>query len=270
MTGFNMKKKWALVTGASAGIGASFAKQLAAKGWSLLMVARREDNLVKLKDEIIKNHAVDCHHLAVDLATPNASEVIGSFCQQHDIQVSMLVNNAGYGVPGDFDDSDWKTHHDMLQVMLTSVVELCHLFYPGMKARQHGYIINVASLAGLVPPTAAHTLYGPVKSFLIKFSHSLHLEAKDFNVHVTALCPGFTYTEFHDVNGTRSLVNKLSKKLWMHADDVVKQGIHAVENNQPVYINGWRNQAIAGMSKYLPDRLVRFLMRGSIKKFRKR
>lgn len=265
-----MKNQWALITGASAGIGATFANQLAAQGWSIILVARRVDKLTKLQSNIAEKYQVKCHTLALDLSDANANQQIFSFCEDNNIEVSMLINNAGYGVPGDFDAVDWQTHQDMLQVMLRSVVELCHLFYPAMKQRQNGYIINVASLAGLTPPTAGHTLYGAVKSFVIKFSHSLHLEAKDQQVHVTALCPGFTYTEFHDVNGTRSLVNQMSKKLWMNAEDVVKQGLNAVMKNQAVYINGWRNKVIASLTKILPDRVIRFLMKGSVAKFRKR
>ncbi len=264
------KQKWALITGASAGIGAEFAMQLAAKGWSLVLVARRIDKLAELKSTVTKQHQVDCRELVLDLSQVDANQQIFDYCQNNDISVSMLVNNAGYGVPGDFDAVDWSTHQDMLQVMLNSLVELCHLFYPYMKQTKNGHIINVASLAGLTPSTAGHTLYGAVKSFVIKFSHSLHLEAKDHHVHVTALCPGFTYTEFHDVNGTRSMVNKMSKKMWMSAVDVVAQGIEAVEKNQAIYVNGWRNRLIARMCKYLPENLVRFLMKGSVKKYRKR
>lgn len=263
-------KNWALVTGASAGIGAEFAKQLAAKGWSLVLVARREDKLIELQSELKSQFNIACQYIAMDLSNTDANQQIFEFCQNQQIEITMLINNAGYGVPGDFDAVDWQTHQDMLQVMLTSVVQLTHLFYPYMKANKQGYIINVASLAGLVIPTAGHTLYGAVKSFLIKFSHSLHLEAKESNVNVTALCPGFTYSEFHDVNGTRGMVSKMSKKMWMTATDVVKQGINAVEKNQPVYINGWRNRAIANMVKILPEKLVRFLMKGSVAKYRKR
>ncbi len=265
-----MSKNWALITGASAGIGASFAHQLAAKGWNLVLVARREDKLQKLQQQLIEKHEIDCLYLSKDLSLVDANQDTFDYCHQQGINISMLINNAGYGVPGDFDSVDWKTHHDMLQLMLTSVVELTHLFYPQMKATKKGYIINVASLAGLAPPSAGHTLYGAVKSFLIKFSQSLHLEAKDHKVHVTALCPGFTYTEFHDVNGTRNMVSKMSKKLWMSADDVVSQGLTAVENNQAVYINGWRNKTIATLVKILPERLMTYLMKGSVAKFRKR
>ncbi len=265
-----MNKKYALITGASAGIGACFAEQLAAAGWSLILVARRESALQSLQNKITQQHAVDCSYVVADLAEPAANQVIYQHCISHDYHVSMLVNNAGYGVPGDFDSVDWNTHQAMLQVMLSSVVELSYLFYPGMQQQKQGYIINVASLAGLTPPTAGHTLYGAVKSFVIKFSHSLHLEAADHGVHVTALCPGFTYTEFHDVNGTREMVSKMSNKLWMSADEVVAQGIAAVNVNQAVYINGWRNRAIALLTRILPDKLIRFLMAGSVAKFRKR
>lgn len=265
-----MQQKWALITGASAGIGATFADQLAAKGWSLVLVARRTDKLNSLQQSISEKYSVTCQTLSLDLSQQHAAQQVFQYCQQHNMHISMLINNAGYGVPGDFDAVSWQTHHDMLQVMLNSVVELSHLFYPAMKEQHNGYIINIASLAGLAPPTAGHTLYAAVKSFMIKFSHSLHLEAAEHKVHVTALCPGFTYTEFHDVNGTRSMVSKMSKKLWMSADEVVKQGMLAIEANQAVCITGWRNKAIASLTKLLPDRIIRFLMKGSVAKFRKR
>lgn len=262
--------QYALITGASAGIGKEFAKQLAEQGWSLLLIARREAALQALADELTAAHDIDCQYLTVDLSERDASQNIHQFCQDKNMDVGMLVNNAGYGVPGDFDAVDWPTHHAMLQVMLNSVVELTHCFYPAMKAAKQGRIIHVSSLAGMTPATAGHTLYGAVKSFLVKFGHSLHLEAKENNVHVTVLSPGFTYTEFHDVNGTRPMVSKLPKGLWMSAKDVVAQGLAANEKNQAVKINGWRNQFIYGLTKVLPDRITRILMSGSISKFRKR
>ncbi len=265
-----MQQQWALITGASAGIGETFAKHLAAKGWSIILVARRADKLNNLQAHISEKYQVICKTLALDLSHNNANQKLFQYCQDHKIHVDMLINNAGYGVPGDFDAVNWRTHQDMLQVMLNSVVELSHLFYPAMKQKQAGFIINVASLAGLTPSTAGHTLYGAAKSFMIKFSHSLHLEAIDSKIHVTALCPGFTYTEFHDVNGTRSMVNKMSKKMWMSADDVVEQGLKAVETNQAVCITGWRNKTIATLTKLLPEKVIRYLMKGSVAKFRKR
>ncbi|MFK8013395.1 MAG: SDR family NAD(P)-dependent oxidoreductase [Marinicellaceae bacterium] len=263
-------KKYALITGASAGIGKEFAVQLAESGWNLLLIARREQTLKELSQELSQTYAIDAQYLVSDLANINQPQIIYNHCINSQLNIAMLINNAGYGVPGDFEKNKWSTHSDSLQVMLNSVVELCHLFYPSMLKNNFGRIVNVASLAGFAPPTAGHTLYGATKSFLIRFSHSLHLEGKDKGVHVTALCPGFTYTEFHDVNGTRSMVSKLPKFMWMRAKDVVKQGIKAVENNQPIKINGKINRTIAALSSALPDWLSRLMFAGKANKYRKR
>lgn len=262
--------KYALITGASAGIGLAFAEQLAAAGWSLVLVARREAQLAELTGKLSARHHVDCRYLVQDLSAEKAAVSVFQFCEKEGLNVAMLINNAGYGVPGDFDSVDWKTHHDMLQLMLNSVVELSYLFYPAMKANRYGRIIHVSSLAGITPSTAGHTLYGATKSFLVKFGHALHLEAKEYGVHVTTLCPGFTYTEFHDVNGTRSLVSQLPGGLWMSADEVVKQGLKAAEENRFIKLNGWRNKLIFGLSKLLPDSWIRLLIDRKVSQFRKR
>lgn len=263
-------KKYALITGASAGIGLEFAKQLAQTGWNIILIARREDKLKSISKQLSTEYAVDVRFKTADLSDVKQPQILYNFCQEQNLTVAMLVNNAGYGVPGDFQKNSWKVHSDSLQVMLNSVVELCHLFYPKMLEQNYGRIINIASLAGFAPPTAGHTLYGATKSFLIRFSHSLHLEAKDKGVHVTALCPGFTYTEFHDVNGTRSMVSKLPNFMWMNAKDVVKQGLIASENNKPVKVNGKINRLIAAISSAFPDWLSRGLFAGKSNKYRKR
>ncbi len=265
-----MSNRYALITGASAGLGACFAQQLASQGWFLILVARRTDRLEKLAQQLKQDHGVDTYVITADLAQAGAAQTIYQHCQEHQWSVGMLVNNAGYGLPGEFDDSTWLDHQAQLNVMLNSLVELTYLFYPAMKKAGYGRIIQVASLAGLAPPTAGHTLYAPMKSFVIKFAHSLHLEAKDFGVHVTALCPGFTYTEFHDANGTRKRMNKLSKSLWMTADEVVTEGLQAVEANKVIMINGWRNRLIALMTRLLPDKIIRALFQKNINKYRKR
>lgn len=262
--------KYALITGASAGIGKEFAIQLAEKKWNLVLVARREKELSLLSKELAEDYGIDCQFISSDLSDSTQPEIIYQICKAKEIQISMLVNNAGYGLPGDFDKNSWLDHKHFLDLMLTSVIHLCHLFYPAMKQAKMGRIINVASLAGLVPPSAGHTLYGATKSFLIKFSHSLHEEAKESGVHVTALCPGFTYTEFHDVNGTRQLVSQLPKIMWMKAKDVVSQGLIAVEKNQPVKINGKINRILAALSSSLPDWIMRSLLHSKTKQYRKR
>ena len=197
----------ALVTGASSGIGAAIAREYARRGVPLVLSARREDRLQALAATLRGRVQVEC--IAADLADPLAPRALREEIGRRGLHVSHLVNNAGYGVPGRYLSSDWKTHADFLQVMVTAVAELTHRFLPAMEAAGHGRILNIASLAGLVPASAGHTLYGAAKSFVIRFSESLAQETAARGVHVTALCPGMTFSEFHDVNGMRARVSKL-------------------------------------------------------------
>lgn len=246
----------ALVTGASAGIGEAFARQLASCGYRLVLTARRADRLNTLAAELRERHHVDVQVIALDLADPQApAQLVAELAHRH-LCIDMLVNNAGYGVPGHFDAVPWSTHAQFLQVMVTAPTELSHRLLPAMRARGYGYIINVASLAGLMPGTAGQSLYAAVKAYLVKFSQSLSLENLPAGVHVTAVCPGLTYSEFHDVTGSRSLVSKLPRWLWMDADTVVRQSLAAVGHGDAVYINGWANRMIKIMLDLLPDRMA--------------
>ena len=152
---------------------------------------------------------------------------------------------------------------------MTAPTELCHRLLPGMRARGHGRIINVASLAGHVPGSAGQTLYAGAKSYLIKLSQALHLEYRDDGVNICALCPGFTYSEFHDVTGSRAMMSKLPKWMWMDAETVVRQGLDAVERGDAVYVNGRVNRTIKAVFKLIPDRLALRMIGRQSRKFRK-
>ena len=243
----------ALVTGASAGIGEAFARQLASCGYRLVLTARRVDRLQALAEELNQRYHVDVQVIALDLADPEAPALLLAELARRNLCIDMLVNNAGYGVPGHFDAVPWSTHAQFLQVMVTAPTELAHRLLPAMRARGYGYIINVASLAGFIPGTAGQSLYAAVKSYLIKFSQSLSLENLPAGVHVTAVCPGLTYSEFHDVSGSRSLVSKLPRWLWMDADTVVRQSLAAAGHGDAVYVNGRINRLIKILFKLLPD-----------------
>jgi short-subunit dehydrogenase len=257
---------WALITGASGGIGAAIAREYAARGKPLILTARRADRLDALAAELRPRVAVET--IVADLADPAAPATLYAEARARGLFVDTLVNNAGYGVPGRYLSVDWKTHADFLQVLVTSVAELTWRFLPAMEAASHGRILNIASLAGLVPPSAGHTLYGAAKSFVIRFSESLAQEVCDRGVHVTALCPGFTYSEFHDVNGMRGKVSKLPKAIWLSAEQVARLGVEAVEAGKPRVVTGKINRSIALVSKYLPDKLTRALISSRSKDFR--
>lgn len=254
----------ALITGASSGIGAAIARQYAARGKPLVLVARRGERLQALAAAL----PVPCEVLVEDLADPAAPQRIHAATLARGLFVDTLVNNAGYGVPGRYLSADWKTHADFLQVLLLSVAELTHLYLPGMEAAGRGRILNIASLAGLLPPTAGHTLYGPSKAWLIRFSETLDQECRSRGVHVTALCPGMTYSEFHDVNGMREKVNRLPKGIWLDSDEVARLGVEAVEAGIPRLVTGRSNRLVAAVAKYLPDRLARALLAVKAKDFR--
>ncbi|WP_304190233.1 SDR family oxidoreductase [Phenylobacterium aquaticum] len=265
-----MDRKLALVTGASAGIGAAFAKIYASHGYDVALTARRVDRLERFADEIRLRHGVEVLTVAADLAETGAPVQILDHLSAHGRHVDALVNNAGYGLPGTFAETKWEDQAAFLQVLLHAPTELAHRVLPGMVERRFGRIVNVASLAGLVPGSAGHTLYGAVKAYLVKFSQSLHLENLATGVHVTALCPGFTYSEFHDVNGTRAQISSSTPEwLWLGADEVAAAGYEAVEADRAVCVPGAPNKAIAAVAKIIPDDWALALMASQGPKFRK-
>jgi short-subunit dehydrogenase len=227
------QQAWALVTGASAGIGMEFARQLAAQGYNLVLAARRLPRLEQLAAELAEQHGVRCLAIAVDLGDPQAPQQLVEQLATEGIEPEFLVNNAGYGIPGTLCAVDWASHQQFLQVMVNAVCELSWRLMPAMQRRQRGFIINVASVAGLTPAPAGHTLYGASKAFLVRFSESLAFEGEPDNVRVSALCPGFTYSEFHDVTGTRAQVSELPPYLWLQAEEVVRYGLEAVQGRRP-------------------------------------
>ena len=265
-----MARRLALVTGASAGIGAAFARIYASHGYDVALTARRADRLEALAGEIRLRFGVEALTLSADLAETGATDAILADLAGHGRVIDALINNAGYGLPGAYGESDWSAQRDMLQVMLVAPCEMIHKLLPGMIERKFGRIVNVASLAGLVPGSSGHTQYAATKSFLIKFSQSLHLENLATGVHVSALCPGFTFSEFHDVNATRAQVSQSTPDwLWLGADEVAAAGYEAAEANRPVCVTGVPNKAIAAVAKLLPDDWALALMASQGSRFRK-
>ena len=245
----------ALITGASSGIGAALARVFARNGFDLVLTARREDRLVALKDVLEGEHNILARVLPGDLARSETPLALTAALMRDGVSIDVLVNNAGFGVPGLYRDTDWEAQRDFLQVLVTAPLELTHRLLPFMHARKYGRIMNVASVAGMLPGAASHTLYGASKAMLIAFSEALHAEQKGTGVFVSALCPGFTYTEFHDVNGSRARLGRVPKLLWLPAERVAEEGYTALMKNQVVCVPGRIYRALT--------RAVRLLPRGS-------
>ncbi len=264
-----MERRTALVTGASSGIGAAFAEVFAARGFDVVVTARREARLRTLASLLEERYNVKVHVLPEDLRDPAATDRLCSEVARRGLTIDALVNNAGYGVPGLYASTSWQQQSEFLQVLGRSVAELTHRLFPDMLDRRYGRIINVSSLAGLLPAPAGHTLYAAVKAFVIRFSEALSHEGKHHGVHVTAVCPGFTLSEFHDLTRTRDKVSRLPKFMWMDAASVARGGVDAVMRGQTLYIPGRVNRLIATFGRHLPYGLVYWLMRRFAWSYRK-
>jgi short-subunit dehydrogenase len=227
----------ALVTGASAGLGVEFARQLAARGQGLLLVARREERLKALALELAEAHGVRVDVFAADLAEADAPEKIEAFVRERGLRIDWLVNNAGVAGPDLLEDRDWGKQARFFELMMLSAANLCHRFIPGMRERGFGRVINVSSFAGrLARPAGAN--YGPAKAYLVALSEELALVLKGTGVHVSALCPGFTHTEFHEAAGLMEMKRGLPGFIWYDAETVVREGLAAVERGKPIHVSG--------------------------------
>jgi len=247
-------KKGALITGASAGLGEAFARLLAAEGHDLMLVARRAERLQALADELTAAHGVRVLVCPADLSRPESARLLHEQAVARDFQVDILINNAGLAEPVSFLNYPADDVRAMIEVMVTGLTELTHRFGQGMVARGWGRILNVSSLAAFAPNSPG-MLYTGIKSYVLNMSQALDMQFKPSGVHVTALCPGFTWTEFHDTQGTREWANRLPSFAWQDAPTVVKAGWDAVSRGEPVCIPGVVNKAVASFTRHLPERL---------------
>ncbi|HVZ29807.1 MAG TPA: SDR family oxidoreductase [Asticcacaulis sp.] len=265
-----MARRLVLITGASSGIGLSFARTYAGHGWDVVLTARRQERLETLADEIRLRFGVEAHVIAADLSEPSAPEVLQQGILALGRTVDGLVNNAGYGLPGGFVGNTFEQHKALMQVMWLAPVELTHRFLPGMIEQRFGRIVNVASLAGFLPASPGDTLYGPIKAGLIRFSQSLHLEVRDHGVHVSALCPGFTYSEFHDAKGAGAKLSKAAPQwIWLGPDEVAREGFIAAEANRACCVPGAPNKAAAAALKVMPDDWIMEFASGQLRKMQR-
>lgn len=249
-------KRLALVTGASAGIGAAFAKIYAREGFDLALTARRQDRLEKLAADLMQAHPIDAFAIPADLGDAGAVDAILRGIADKGRAVDVLVNNAGFGLPATWLDSLWADQARTIQVMLTAPLELAHKALPGMVTRKWGRILNIASLAGFGPGRSRAATYAAVKSALIKFTQALNVEMDGKGVHCTAVCPGLTHSEFHDDPQLKAQVEAAPDWAWQTAEEVAEAGYDAVERNRAIIVTGAVNKVVAGLAKVMPDPLV--------------
>jgi short-subunit dehydrogenase len=261
------RRKLALITGASAGIGAAFARAYAARGFDLALVARRADRLESLAAELGAAHDIEAFAIPADLAIPEAQAPLMAALAARRRQVDVLINNAGFGIPRLFTDVDWADQRDFLMTMGVTPCALAHAVIPGMVARQWGRIINVASMAGFAPGVAGNTLYPGVKGLMIRFSQALDCEYRDKGIKVTALCPGSTESEFSKEAGYDHLVGATSRLFTQTAEHVVQVAMAANERGRVIVIPGWHNSLAVMVMRALPESWVRAAINTGAKKY---
>ncbi len=237
------ESRTALITGASSGIGAVFARRLAGDGYDTILLARRQEKLEALAASLKSDHGMHAEVLTADLAKPEDVERVAEHIQALPA-LDMLINNAGFGTRHRFAELDLAMHLEMIQVHVTAGVQLAYAALPKMIERRTGAIINVASLAGFMPMPRVVT-YAATKSYLIAFSQGLAKELSGTGVRVQALCPGFTYTEFHDHPEFDEFDRaEVSKGLWMSSEDVVSESLAALGADRTVCVPGWKNRLL--------------------------
>ena len=227
----------ALITGASAGLGSEFARQLAAQGKDLVLVARRAEPMEQLATALRDAHGVQVDIITADLSRPEAPQAIFDETVARGLDIDVLINNAGSAGPDLLKVRDWTAQKAHLDLMMTSVAILCHLFVPAMLDRGYGRVLNVASVAGQLS-VPGDCNYGPTKTYLIALSRSLSMTVKDKGVHVMALCPGFTHTDFHQSDRLARMKRETPNFFWYDADVVVREGLAALEKGKAVYTSG--------------------------------
>jgi hypothetical protein len=249
-------KKVALVTGASAGLGVDFARQLSKRGHRLVLAARRKERLEVLAKELGNTRAV-----AIDLSKANAAAKLMADIEANGEVVDLLVNNAGFGLIGRFAELDAKRLRQMVDLNVGALTELCRAAAPGMIERKSGGIINVASTAAFQPgPKMA--VYFATKAFVLSFTEALHEELKPHGIKVSCLCPGPTRTEFGEVAGFNG--NSTFERVAMESPEVVEAGLAGLDKNHAVVVPGWMNKVTAASTRFAPRPIVRKIA-GAIK-----
>jgi short-subunit dehydrogenase len=260
------RRSLALVTGASAGLGEAFARAYARRGHDLALVARRADRLEALAADLSAAHGIQAYTLPTDLAVFEAHKPVLAALADRGRHVDVLVNNAGFSIAQSFVGVPWERQRDFLMTLVVNACGLAYGVLPAMVERGSGAIVNVASLAGFAPGAAGHTLYPGAKSLMIKFSQSLDAEVRDHGVRVTAVCPGFTLTDFARANGTQDLMDQAPRRFFQAAEQVVETAIEANLRGRVVVVPGLHNQIAAALMHYLPEPLVSAaIRRGSAK-----
>jgi len=257
---------YALITGASGGIGYHLAHELARKKHNVLLVARSEQKLKELSLQLVNEYGVKCDFISVDLSQSGAAKLLFDWCSSKKYDIDMLINNAGYGLFGYFEKQDVTEVNNMMQLNMSNMVELCHIFLPVLKSKPKSYILNVASTASY-QAVPALSVYAATKAFVVLFTRGLRYELKDTSVSVSCLSPGATSTNFIDRAGMHALKER-AEKFSMTADAVAKIGVAGMFNGKaeiiPGFVNWFSSQLTGFVPKFITEKIAAGLYKDAL------
>ena len=252
--------KATLITGASGGIGEAFARRLAAEKHHLVLVARSEDKLRELCDELMLKHQITAHYVALDLTDGDADRRLFEETEKGGFEIEWLINNAGFGSMGDFARLELKKEMEMVSLNITALIALTHCYLRQMRERKSGVIVNVASTASFQPVPFMAT-YAATKAFVRSFSEAIAEENRPYNITVTALCPGPTDTNFF----AAANAEVLKLKGMQTSEEVVETALNAVKRGKSSIVSGWTNYALSVFGTLVPNRLITRVVGGFLR-----
>lgn len=252
-------KKFALVTGASSGIGLQICHSLAKRGYNIIVTSRSENKLKTISEEINSKHGVETTYFPCDLADKQGPQSIYNFCESKNYQVDVLVNNAGYALPDTFEKNSVEDEEDCIRVLGTSVISLTKLFVRDMIKNNHGKIMIVSSVAAFAPPAAIQVMYGPLKTFMNRFSEALNINYNSKGITSTALCPGYTVTNFHTASGVQDEMDSVPKLLKKSAFRIAEEGVEGMLKGKKIVVPTKTWKIIVFLIKIVPQFIFDFL-----------
>ena len=251
--------KYALVTGASSGIGLEVSKNLASKGYNLVLTARRIDLLNDLANDIENQYGVNVDVISKDLSLYDSPKEIYEFCESKNYDINLLVNNAGYGIKTAFHNTSIEDEENFIRVLGTSVIMLTKLFIPNMINNGGGKIMIVSSVASFAAPSAIQPLYGPIKTFMNRFSDSININYKHKGITSTSVCPGFTVTGFHTASGVQEQMDRVPKFMVFSAERIAKEAVDATLAGKSLCVPTKTYKFLVFMLKNIPQSILRLI-----------
>jgi short-subunit dehydrogenase len=252
-------KPFALVTGASSGIGEQICYSLAKRGFNIILTSRTETKLKTISEKINSKYKVETTYFSCDLADKDGPQNIFNFCESKNYHVDILVNNAGYALPNSFEKNTVEEEEKCIRVLGTSVISLTKLFLRNMLKKGNGKIMIVSSVAAFAPPAAIQVLYGPIKTFMNRFNEALNINYNSKGITSTALCPGYTVTNFHTASGVQDEMDSVPQFLKKSASRIAEEGVIGMLSGKKIIVPTKTWRVIVFLIKIVPQFIFDFL-----------